>query len=235
MLLKCKQCGYENQIGSIFCRGCGAKVDSSALDPNSAEAGQVQAAERKKKALKVITSLLKNTVILLILAFLICVICFMFTTSHAPTYSAPADIDIAKITERIDKRRNVVLSPEAMTVLFKENVIKNITDSKGSYVPSDVIFQCDNAAKDILKINIHTKIAGIKAVCILRGKLSRGSNGKILFNMLSIQLGKVNIPYMGKALLEKFDPVLKCQTIRNLFRDANDINFSEGQLHIQYN
>ena len=35
MLLKCKQCGYENQIGSIFCRGCGAKVDSSALDPDS--------------------------------------------------------------------------------------------------------------------------------------------------------------------------------------------------------
>lgn len=235
MLLKCKQCGYENQIGSIFCRGCGAKVDSSALDPNSPEASQAQAAERKKKAVRTFLVLLKNTVVLLILAFLVATICFMFTTSHAPAYSAPAEIDAAKLTKRIEHRRNIALSPEAMTVLFKEHVMKNITDSKGSYVPTDVIFQCDDTAKDVLKIYIHTKIIGVKAVCTLRGKLSRSNDGKILFNMLSIQLGKVNIPYGEEMLLEKFDPVLKCRTIQNLFRDASNVNFSEGQLHIQYN
>ncbi len=27
MLIKCVKCGFENQLGSIFCRGCGEKID----------------------------------------------------------------------------------------------------------------------------------------------------------------------------------------------------------------
>ena len=27
MLIKCKNCGFENQMGAIFCRGCGEKID----------------------------------------------------------------------------------------------------------------------------------------------------------------------------------------------------------------
>ena len=35
MLIKCTKCGYENELGAIFCRGCGEKIDTSALDPRA--------------------------------------------------------------------------------------------------------------------------------------------------------------------------------------------------------
>lgn len=34
MMIKCQKCGFENQMGSIFCRECGEKLDMDAIDPN---------------------------------------------------------------------------------------------------------------------------------------------------------------------------------------------------------
>lgn len=233
MLLKCKQCGYENQIGSIFCRGCGAKVDSSALDPDSPDADIIKRAERKKRLVSTIAGLLKKTFTCLILAFLVITICFLFTTSHAPEYT-PANVDTAKLTDQINQRKDLTLSPEEMTALFKEKVMNNITESSGSYVPSEVIFQRDEASGDILKIFIHTKIAGISAVCTLRGRLANGHDSSIRFDPLSVRLGKVNLPFARETVMEKFDPVLKCETMKDLFRDATSVRFTDGKLQIQY-
>lgn len=234
MLLKCKQCGYENQIGSIFCRGCGAKIDNSALDPDSPDANNIKAADRKKKAIETFTMLLKRAVTCLILAFLIVTLCFLFADSHAPEYSAPADINTEELMKKIDSRQDIALSPEAMTVLFKENVMNNISESHGSYVPREVIFRCDEASKDILKIYIHTNIAGINTVCTLRGRLSRGNNGSILFDTLSVRLGKVNLPFAQETIMKNFDPVLKSGAVENFFRNARFIKFTNGELQIQY-
>lgn len=234
MLLKCKQCGYENQIGSIFCRGCGAKVDSSALDPDSPDADIAKKEIKRQKALELVTTLLKRAVSFVILVFVVITLCFLFADSHAPEYSVPADINTDEIMKRIETRQDVALSPEAMTALFQENVIKNITESRGSYVPSEVIFQCDEASKDILKIYVHTNIAGIETVCTLRGRVSRGNDGSLLFDALSVRLGKVNLPFAQETIMEKFDPVLKCQAVRDLFRDASAVYFTNGELQIQY-
>ena len=234
MLLKCKQCGYENQIGSIFCRGCGAKVDSSALDPDSPDASAHQKEAKKQKAIETMTTLLKRGVTCLILAFLIVTACFLFSDADAPKFPGKENINTISLMDRINKRKDVVLSPEAMTLLFKEQVMDNIVASGGNYVPEEVIFQCDGAAKDILKISIRTKIAGIGTVCTLRGKLRRSDDGNILFDALSVRLGKVNLPFARETVMKKFDSVLNSQAVRNLFRNASSVQFINGELHVSY-
>lgn len=54
MMIKCQKCGFENQMGSIFCRECGEKLDMDAIDPNKLQkdVDKEKNIKRAKKRLK---------------------------------------------------------------------------------------------------------------------------------------------------------------------------------------
>lgn len=97
MLIKCTKCGFENQMGAIFCRGCGEKIDMNAMDPDTLAKNQNKGSG---KAWKIIRKL----IVFIILLALIGIFAAAFTTYKLPTYtSAPdsakktAEAKIAKI------------------------------------------------------------------------------------------------------------------------------------------
>ena len=54
MMIKCQNCGFENQMGSIFCRECGGKLDMDAIDPNKLQkdVNKEKNIKRAKKRIK---------------------------------------------------------------------------------------------------------------------------------------------------------------------------------------
>ncbi len=44
MIVKCQSCGHENQLGAIFCRACGEKLDLEKIRPD-----KIVSKEKKKK------------------------------------------------------------------------------------------------------------------------------------------------------------------------------------------
>jgi len=54
MMIKCQKCGFENQMGSIFCRECGEKLDMDAIDPNKLQkdVDKEKLIKRTKKRIK---------------------------------------------------------------------------------------------------------------------------------------------------------------------------------------
>ena len=70
MMIKCQKCGFENHMGSIFCRECGEKLDMDAIDPN-----KLQKDVAKEKNIKLAKKRIKEAVstgfgLLVVAAFL---------------------------------------------------------------------------------------------------------------------------------------------------------------------
>ena len=70
MMIKCQKCGFENQMGSIFCRECGEKLNMDAIDPN-----KLQKDVNKEKNIKLAKKRIKGAIstgcaLLIVAAFL---------------------------------------------------------------------------------------------------------------------------------------------------------------------
>ena len=57
MMIKCQKCGFENQMGSIFCRECGEKLNMDAIDPN-----KLQKDVNKEKNIKLAKKRIKGAI-----------------------------------------------------------------------------------------------------------------------------------------------------------------------------
>ena len=73
MMIKCQKCGFENQMGSIFCRDCGEKLDMDAIDPNKLQK-DVNKEKNLKLAKKRIKGLISGAITLLVIAAFIFII-----------------------------------------------------------------------------------------------------------------------------------------------------------------
>ena len=99
MMIKCQKCGFENQMGSIFCRSCGEKLDMDAIDPNKLQK-DVSKEKNIKLAKKRIKSLISALVSLLFIAAFFFVILYrgraenpdyVVNTDGAAAAEAPAE------------------------------------------------------------------------------------------------------------------------------------------------
>ena len=121
MMIKCQKCGFENQMGSIFCRECGEKLDMDAIDPNKLQK-DVNKEKSIKLAKKRIRGLISGLISLLVVA------AFIFVVIHVrkdPPYvlgdaaaAAPAEGEAAE-GENTDGA--VVVSEEESKALSRYN------------------------------------------------------------------------------------------------------------------
>ncbi len=128
MLIKCTKCGFENQMGAIFCRGCGEKIDMDSMDPDTVAKNQ------NKKGAKILKAIRKTLTIIILLG-LIGVIASAFVTFKLPRYEgAPASAwkgAYAKFDRLSAEELNQVLPTTDFTMDEVNSLLKNriCTDS----------------------------------------------------------------------------------------------------------
>ncbi len=228
MIIKCQNCGNENQLGVIYCRKCGTKLDTSSLDPSTA--GNAAAQERKHKALKAaILKTIRTVITLAILGAIGYAVYALLAKPSLPDYQVNPPESYKLVTESIKAKYTCSISPETLSDIVNNEILDMEENDKSGTIQK-VQFTGEG---DVLNAYLFTKFAGqdliIHAACNVK-KVEEGDHVGI--NVLSLQVGKLNTSFAKNALLKHFDNVFHCTQITELFDEAQDIQFSEGKLNI---
>ena len=106
MMIKCQKCGFENQMGSIFCRECGEKLDMDAIDPNKLQK-DVDKEKNLKRAKKRIKSAISGGIsILIVVAFVFLVFPDLFPFGKLRQYEEPTGINETSVKQKYNNAVN---------------------------------------------------------------------------------------------------------------------------------
>ena len=105
MMIKCQKCGFENQMGSIFCRECGEKLNMNAIDPNKLQK-DVDKEKRIKATKKKIKSLVSTGIgVIFVVAFIFVVFPEIFPFYKGRQYEEPSVAEAS-----VNQKFNAVVS-----------------------------------------------------------------------------------------------------------------------------
>lgn len=229
MLIKCTKCGYENELGAIFCRGCGEKIDTSALDPRAN--GQLpdavaNAGKNKKK------SKLGTVIFLIILLLLGGLVYLLLSTDGIPAYQEQtADYKLQK--RMLDRNRSTAFTPAAMTAYFNAELLEKTNAGGMNFDVQNVMFQ---GTDDQLTAYIYTIFLTRPVVFTVQGTLTKGEGEKTVdFTVSALKVGKVNIPAQIQAhILKKFKNLLQIPAVTDVFNRAEEVEFANGALQFKF-
>ncbi len=115
-MIKCPKCEGENQIGAIFCRGCGEKLDLDDIKPET-----VMDAAKKARGTKINWfSWIKNAILLVVLAALVLFFWRLFQAPSEYMEYEFADGDLTKAKARVENFERGIrtsLSADAINAL----------------------------------------------------------------------------------------------------------------------
>ena len=214
MEVPCGECGAKNQLGAIFCRECGEKLDIENLKPEEQKSNPI-------KNFKISGTLIKR---LLTLAFLIWVF-WIGSKIVAKRELPPSDVTpkTEKAANRLYERffnriRNVESQPggtqwhlikklqftekQASLILKKE--IESLSGSGGSYEFQDCYVEFIDGLYIKLYFVTKANIVGIKKdlhIISTFGVVSEG--GKVTFPNKGASVGTLNAPGFMKNYFHK--------------------------------
>ncbi|MFZ2653895.1 MAG: zinc ribbon domain-containing protein, partial [Victivallales bacterium] len=160
MLIKCNSCGHDNQLGAIFCRGCGDKLDVETMRPKVMEA---------KASSTGVGGLIRNLIGFLIFLGLAGVIVMMFYPQDLSVYPALGGEEAIKtakakydaMLKKADTgfgNDSYSFSPEEATYLYNELFVAKVPTDSSSYNIEKLIFSADPVG--FTHIIMKTKLAG---------------------------------------------------------------------------
>ena len=201
MLLKCSECGFDNQLGAIFCRECGAKLDVETMRP--------EVKEHKEKINY--GDLARNLLAIAVLGGIAFAIGMMFY----PEKSAPADLDATAITATNEKfqalintiggeqeEATYVFSPDEVTYLYN-NKLTNSEEGEG-YSIEKMYFSVD--PYDNVVLLADAKLFGANVSFKLVGKIV---DDKAELEIVSAKMGHLTIPgFAMDKIVNKFTPCI---------------------------
>ena len=200
-MIQCPKCGEENQIGSIFCRGCSEKLDLEKLRPDSFNR------EEKQNAVKTTITIIRNFLTLGIIAVIIGTIALVFLKPDLPANEV---LSAEQENKTLRKFRNLRKGKPGSKHEFNVNEINMLAtlvlelteDAKikareksleagtnepivpeGFYIRFSAPYQVEL----ILESKIYDKVS---VFATLKGNL-HGSNRGLLYNIDKVSLGKV--------------------------------------------
>ncbi len=234
MMIKCAKCGYENQLGSIFCRGCGEKIDTSALDPQgSSGEGKGKVIKTKKKS----KISLGTLITLLILAGLGALVYMMLNSSGIPKYKE-LEKNYAKSVRNLERNRDAVFTTAQMTSWYNHEILaKNIADTDGAvFALKNIRFTENKTDEALMTVYIGTELFSYPVIFTLTGSLSKGEENKpVIFTAKTLKIGKVNIPAAAMPyVLDKFAPLTKVAPLKEAFERAASVRYDDGKLNFSF-
>jgi hypothetical protein len=255
MIMKCQICGHENQLGAIFCRGCGGKLDTEQLRPKVDHA----------KAASVWGGVIRNLIGFLIFCAVVALIAMLFypddLSNYTPLSGDNATNAAKEKFELIQKKAEqgygndtyTLTAPEA-TYIYNSNFLAK-TLAPGSDKPATATPAPANATPapgEALAYNIEKLVFDIDSIgfihIILKTKLFdkvpvtfelKGSvvnaptkevgKSSITFNAIEYKMGHMPIKFVEKQVLDKFMPALEGKKIDQILKAIAKIEVNDSK------
>ncbi len=242
MMIKCAKCGFENQLGAIFCRQCGEKIDVEAVSPE-------KLAEEKKKSEtgKNIAKILRHTLGIIVLLAIIGIAGGLFTTAGLPVFEAPEKQE--KAVERFKRFSEeglfILPAPKAeftmdeLTWLFHDYIFKKDAEGKsadeaGGYAVENVMCKAEDGKLAVYlftrfkgKIPVNFKIVGLP-------KKGDAAN-PVQFDITSAKMGYIPlaVAQLRDKVLEKFSKTFTNKEMETFFSRMQSVSVEGDKLVFQ--
>ncbi|HBC86847.1 MAG TPA: hypothetical protein DCZ94_07835 [Lentisphaeria bacterium] len=212
MLIKCNSCGHENQLGAIFCRSCGGKLDVETMRPK---------VEDKASSFNVF-GLIRNLVGFAIFIGVVGILVMMFYPDDLSAYPSLSDPDVIKAAEAkyeiMLKKAEQGYGDESYTFTAQEAtylynkmfVAKPTATDAAAYSVEKLIFNID--AVGFIHVILKTKMMGSVPTTFEIAGTVKNSDTKtpdqisVSFKATEHKMGHMPIMFAEKQVLEKFDP-----------------------------
>ncbi len=243
MNIKCPECGNDNQLGAIFCRNCGAKLDIEHMRPTV----------KDNKVGGGFAGLAQRLLTILILIVVLGILAALFIPTGLKPYVAATEDEVKAATAKFDALMlkadgargpaKHVFSPAELTAIANNLMLQKGApqDSAAGYQVDDILIDITSAGE--LVIGIDTKLYGkVPARFELVGKptTAEGEAGAapvIGFDIVSASMGHVTMPVdlLKAKLAEKFAALAQGKDIEKILKSIKGIEIdSEGNLSISF-
>lgn len=228
MLIKCLECGHDNQMGAIFCRDCGTKLDMEAIKPK---------AESKIK-LKV-GGLIRNIISIAVLLVVFYILGMMFYPQSTTSVALSED-DGIKASEKFKAMvgkmqgkfgdKKYIFTPDEVTYIYNNDMTESAEGADaGSYAIENMYFTLD--PRNFIHIMIQSKLAGkVPVTFALKGSIIDDS---VQFSVISAKMGHLSMPkFLKGKITEKFTPGINDGVIKTVLENSARFEVINGDLVI---
>ena len=244
MMIKCQKCGFENQMGSIFCRECGEKLNMDAIDPN-----KLQKDVNKEKNIKLSKKRIKGAIsgiiaILVVGGFLGVV----FYNGGLRQYEEP------ETTEAVAKQKfnaatngtavgKVKYSYPEVNRMFKSMVVDPLSDipSFAKVTAAEVAYdEAKNKPVVYLWVSIKDKVPVIYTI---HGEIVYNTppeNAKeaqvdpISLDVDRLDIGRLPIFVNTQPFLNGFSTLILNEAVQGFFARAKSVEFSPEGMTVEF-
>ena len=251
MMIKCQKCGFENQMGSIFCRECGEKLDMDAIDPN-----KLQKDVNKEKNIKLAKKRVKSAIsaacsILIIGGFIFAIIYRGWEDNKDYSVVEETESDVAAAAQK--KFDAVMRGTTAGTVkytypeinyMFRDQVVKPLyeVDSFAKIVSFEMGF---NEEKNEPMANIWIKIKDkVPVRYVVQGDFfytppdpdakDDADTLPINVDVKRLDIGLIPFFFSMHTFLNGLTPLLDNESMRNFFRNAKTVEFTPEGMSVEF-
>ena len=253
MMIKCSKCGFENQMGAIFCRGCGEKIDMNALDPETV-AKSKDAAERGKKIAKFFRHTLGIIILLAIagavgVAFIPCGDAYT-EAPEAALKSVTPKIELLGMEDLAIIPRDTAFTVDEINALFNQRFLKKdapagaqpqadtqaapAAEEKSGFGFYDIEHVQFSIHEGKLHATLHVKLVGkVPMTMLLVGTPKFGDEvAPVGFDVESASWGRVpmDLEFLRKVVTDKYAPVADFSELKNMFKRTEKIEVKEDRL-----
>ena len=251
MMIKCQNCGFENQMGSIFCRECGGKLDMDAIDPNKLQK-DVNKEKNIKLAKKRVKSAISAAISLLVIGGFVFAVIYHGWEDNKD-YSVVEETE-SEAAAAAQKRFDAVMrgttagmvkySYPEINYMFRDQVVKPLygEDSFAKIVSFEMGF---NEEKGQPMANIWIKIKDkVPVRYVVYGDFYHSTPNPdnpeeqdgmpIKVDVKRLDIGLIPLFVSTHTFLNGLTPLLDNEPMRNFFRNAKTVEFTPEGLNVEF-
>ncbi len=241
MLIKCSACGHENQLGAIFCRGCGEKLDVETMRPKVVDSSSSSSGN--------VFGLIRNLVGFVIFVAVVGVLVMMFYPADLSSYPALSGAEAEKaakakydsMLKKIDQGfgdDSYTFTPQEATYLYNELFVAKTTTEGSTYNVEKLIFFVDSTG--FTHLILKTKLAGKLPTTFEMSGIIVSSETKekdkvaVSFRPSAFKMGHMPISFAEAQIKEKFDPALTGANIDKILKALAKIEVVDKNFVLKY-
>jgi hypothetical protein len=193
MLIKCEQCGHENQLGAIFCRSCGAKLEINDIRPDVKDRSSGQG------CFKIGCKIFVVMFLLLIIGGVLTLFFPLNYTEYEPLPEEEQQKVAQTVQEMKDamegksKKRMFMLTPAEATCALNDFLQNNGQEANQGM---DAIVEVDDGETTVIFQKKFLGVLRFRIAVTCQPELTQ-EDGETVFtpNWSSFQFGNITIPF----------------------------------------